>query len=107
MALVADDYVWAAGTVAGEPSVETPRDGHHAVVRFVLNVTRKGGVSVAQPVEARGATAQYLQSKGVKQGDFVMAAGIIRTEDSAGATVSEPYLLLRVVSTDTSETLGE
>jgi hypothetical protein len=107
MALIADEYTWVAGTVASEPVIESPEDGHHLVVRFSLSVDRKDGTSVRQPLEARGATARYLREHAVAKGDFVMAAGIIRTEDSAGAAVSEPYLLLRIVSTDTSETLGE
>ncbi|MCI1984327.1 MAG: hypothetical protein LKJ47_06105 [Bifidobacteriaceae bacterium] len=118
MALVADEYTWIAGTIATQPSIDSPEDGHHLVVRFSVKVDRKGGASVEQPVEARGATAKYLQAHNVKKGDFVMAAGIIRTDDAAGvagtatatstsAAVSDPYLLLRIVSTDTSESLGE
>lgn len=104
MALIPDEYTWTAGTVASVPTVESPEDGHHLVVRFMLAVDRKGGSVVEQPVEARGATARYLQAKAVKQGDFVTAAGLIRTDGSAD---SAPYLLLRIVSIDTSESLGE
>ncbi|MCI1915400.1 MAG: hypothetical protein LKJ05_06745 [Bifidobacteriaceae bacterium] len=102
MALIADEYTWVAGVVTSEPVVESPEDGHHLVVRFSLALDRKGGASSEQPLEARGATARYLYEHQVKQGDFVMAAGIVRTEDSG-----QPYLLLRIVSTDTSETVGE
>jgi hypothetical protein len=104
MALIADEYTWVAGTVSGEPTIESPRDGHHLVVRFELTVDQTGGTTVAQPVEARGATAKYLQDRGIAKGNYVMAAGLIRTDGAAGTA---PYLLLRIVSTDTSETVGE
>ena len=100
MALIPDEYMWTAGTVTGTPSVESPEDGHHVVVRFALAVDRKGGDVTEQPVEARGATARYLQQKNLRKGDFVTAAGIIRTDGTPDAA---PYLLLRIVSTDTSE----
>ena len=101
MALIPEDYVWVAGTVTQTPEVTAPEDGHHVVVRFTLAVDRKGGEAKSQLIEARGATARYLQEKGIVQGDFVVAAGIVRTDLSNGPT---PYLLLRIVSTDTSET---
>jgi len=102
MALIPEEYVWVAGTVAQPPEVIAPQDGHHVVVRFDLTVDRKGGESKSQLIEARGATARYLQAKNLAQGDFVVAAGIVRTDLSNGPT---PYLLLRIVSTDTSESL--
>lgn len=101
MALIPDDYTWTAGTVATEPEIKSPSDGHHLVVRFDLTVERKDGTIFGQPIEARGATARYLQAKGVERGNFVVAAGIIRTDR---ANDSKPYLLLRIVSVETSET---
>lgn len=102
MALIPDEYVWTAGRVVDEPTLELQEEGHHPVVRFLLSVDCKDGSTLQRQIEARGATARYLQQKMVKKGDFVVAAGIVRTEEEPD---SQPYLLLRVVSVDTSEDL--